>query len=655
MGRGRRFLWSIAKYCGWSLYTRAALPDRSVIDVYSAMALRNRVCHSPGRHWQSRGWAELSLRRYEEIHLRRFTTIVRGVAWLLVISLPMVLVAGLPARFEVRVVDDNGTPVEAVRVRVVRSRDRYDVVDLYTDISGHAAAELGGVHKSIDIELNGRSGVYRPEAFICPSRDNEPGLNYGTEQLCGLAYSRWSGETLTVVLKPRLPSRVICRLTGRGSATRPYTYAGQDSAITLALHNGDSKYDKLLWWFGDSVDEFGGWILVQNKLASSDATADASACVELTYEGDYRSAALPVAGDGVATEWDPNRVVAPQRRRLANGVAIEAEDTVWLDLPLLVPGPRHDDALEKFGQSVFQPDAGDTLYAVFLSVRDMPEMFRINHVGMAEYSNCYPSCANQLGPDSRMHRLDEPLWFGPAERSRAPEGSALVAGDDYLIFKVPSRRSYCAAPPYRVDCTVGVSCPDGSLCVEPGKFCSLPPYVACAVDGDCDDGECRPGGVAVMRVPRSRVLDKNSYRFWDARSRSFVADSGREPDAIVVDGELGNSVSIIWSSYLERWLMISNYNRDFFTGQIEVGLRTARSLMGPWSKAQTIMQNLAGQRSYNPRFVPAYVKAAPADNLVYWTATYSSYGEAEPTYGLPFDYNVFLYQTDLSGLADVLP
>lgn len=582
--------------------------------------------------------------------------IAHSIAWLTVVATGLVLSAAAPTLFAIRVIDSNGTPVEAVHVRVLRSHDRREVVDRYTDINGYAAAEIGGIHKRLDVEVNGPPGRYRGEYSKCPSLGGEVGRNYEIEELCGLPRSRWANEAsrgvLNVRLRSRLPSRAICRLTGRGSATRPYTYAGQDSAITLPTLTGedDGTGEKLLWWFGDTVDDLDGWILVQNKLAASDPAADASRCLHLDYEASYASAALPVAADGVASDLDSDTVGPLQRRPLANGMTIEAEDTVWLDAPLVVPGPGHDDRAEKFGQSVFQPDAGDVLHVVYLSVRDMPELFRINHVGVASYSTCYPNCGDRARRVSRFQRLAVPLWFGPAERIRAPEGSALVEGDDYLIFKVPSRRTYCAAPPYKVDCVAGRRCDDGSRCEEPGKFCSKEPYSTCHHDGDCEHGACIAGGVSVMRVPRTRVLDKSAYRYWDARARNFVSNSARVPDAIVVDPELGNSVSIMWSTYLGRWLMISNYNRPFFSGQVEVGLRSAASLMGPWSDAQTIMQNVAGQMSYNPRFVPVYTKPAPADNLVYWTATFSSYGRGEPTYHLPFDYNVFLYETDLARL-----
>jgi len=173
------------------------------------------------------------------------------------------------------------------------------------------------------------------------------------------------------------------------------------------------------------------------------------------------------------------------------------------------------------------------------------------------------------------------------------------------------------------------------------------PYVACHADGDCAEGRCLRGGVIAMQVGRAQVTDKSAYRYWDARSRSFEPFTGREPDAILVDEHVGNSVSIMWSEFAGRWLMISNHEETPYAQQRLVSLRSAPDLLGPWGEPEIIMENLGGQRSYNPRFIPAYTHA-PRTNVVYWTATYDAHDESRPMHGRPFDYNVFLYETDLA-------
>jgi hypothetical protein len=149
------------------------------------------------------------------------------------------------------------------------------------------------------------------------------------------------------------------------------------------------------------------------------------------------------------------------------------------------------------------------------------------------------------------------------------------------------------------------------------------------------------------------VTDKTAYRYWDADKRTFEPYVSREPDAILVDSRLGNSVSVMWSDFLSRWVMISNEEAPLYVGQSVVVLRTAPELLGPWSEPIRIMENLGGQRSYNPRFVPRYTRAG-ARHLVYWTATYDAYDDSRPMHGKDFDYNVFLYETDLGKLAQIV-
>jgi len=272
-------------------------------------------------------------------------------------------------------------------------------------------------------------------------------------------------------------------------------------------------------------------------------------------------------------------------------------------------------------------------------------------VGLAGYRSCYPDC-DDADPRfaRRLVRLPGPIWFGPPARNRSPEGTAYVDGDDYVIVKVADRRPYCSAPPYRVDCSDGSPCNDGSRCVRPGRFCSLPPYVACSGDDDCEAGHCSAGGVIAMRVPRDRVLDPSAYRYWDARAGRFATEASHDPDAVLVDAEISNSVSAIWSTYLGRWVMIHNYERPAFSGHTSVALRTAPSLLGPWTDAVPIMENTGGQKSYNPRFLATPTSARAGEHLVYWTATYDTFDASQPQHGMPFDYNVFLYETDLSRL-----
>jgi hypothetical protein len=546
----------------------------------------------------------------------------RSLAAATLLSVPIVLNAARPIPLRMTIHDDRGRPVEAVVVRVARTGDPRQTAELYSDRNGAVTAEIAGVRKTLEITVNPATA-----ASSAPSEDgsHEQGLGptYETDRAHAVRAESYDDETLSFALRPRLPTRQICRLTGYGAPNGPYQYAGQDSAITIPYVREESGHlvERLLWWFGDTVSESDGPILVPNKMAISDPAANAADCIRLEYLGARDQAPLFV------------------------DEKVEDEATVWIDLPL-VSSVAADS--QPNGGFSYRPHLGDRLHLAYLSVADTKPLFTVTHLGLASEAPCETDCrAVGAGRGIGFEREKDAIWNAPLEYSRAPEGSAFLFGDTYTILKVAERRPYCAAPPHAVDCAAERPCADGSACITPGQFCSATPHVACAANADCAEGRCTRGGVIAMQVDRSSVTDESAYRYWDARTKTFAPYEGREPDAILVDAALGNSVSVMWSEYAKRWIMISNYESGFYTGQRLVALRSSPELLGPWGEAETIMENLGGQRSYNPRFLPAYTHA-PSTNLVYWTATYDAFDESWPMHGLPFDYNVFLYETDLA-------
>jgi hypothetical protein len=443
---------------------------------------------------------------------------------------------------------------------------------------------------------------------------------------CGVGRSGYDDEIVSITLGDRLPTRQVCRLTGRGGRNRPYQYAGQDSAITVPwvrMRSGVERED-VLWWFGDTTDVPGGEIFVPNKMAASDGDAEAADCIDLEYLGPREHAPLVVDS------------------------TIATEATVWLDIPLV--SSAVSDAHANGGYA-FRPAVGDRLHVGYLSVKSTPPLFEITHLGLATLPACEGDCS-EVARATGLSLVREPnaVWQAPIEYARAPEGGAFSFGDAYTILKVAERRTYCAAPPHVHDCSTENPCADGSACVEPGKYCDAAPHVSCRGDDECRVGRCVAGGVIAMQVDRARVTEKSAYRYWNAETRTFQPYVAREPDAILVDARIGNSVSVMWSDHLSRWVMISNEEAPHFVGQSVVVLRTADDLLGPWGEPTRIMENLGGQRSYNPRFIPRYTRAS-APHLVYWTATYDAYDESRPMHGRDFDYNVFLYETDLRAVA----
>jgi hypothetical protein len=536
----------------------------------------------------------------------------------MIAAVPALLEASRPVGVLVSIEDARGRAIEAVPVRVTRDGG-LETRLLFSGRDGRVEFAVGGIDKRVDVVV--AAGV-DSDASGCPVRP-EDGLNYDVVSFCGLDAATESRRE--VVLSPHTATQQVCRITGRGTATSPYDYEGQDSAITIPvfLRPPPSRVPDILWWFGDTTTDATREIYVSNKMALSDSEADPGRCPELTYVD------LPSRGP---LSVDPGRT---------------DEATVWLDVPLVRhdPGSRAVGMLN--GSYGYDPEASDRLFLAYLSVEDTQPFFKITEIGLAEFSACYPNCADAGANERMATRVPGATWSLPVEYGRAPEGTAFLFDSEYTIVKVAPRRSYCREDPGIVDCAGdGQPCPGSGECVEPGRFCSEPPYVVCEEDGECSTGRCGSGGVIAMRVGEEQILEKSAYRYWNARTRGFDKDATENSDAIMVAESLGNSASVMWSRALERWLMIHNLEAPAFEGMRWVALRTADSLLGPWGEPVTIMENVGGQKSYNPRFVPEYQRG----DLVYWTATFDTLSDREPMRAAPFDYNVFLYETDLGSL-----
>ena len=122
----------------------------------------------------------------------------------------------------------------------------------------------------------------------------------------------------------------------------------------------------------------------------------------------------------------------------------------------------------------------------------------------------------------------------------------------------------------------------------------------------------RFGGVQVARVEEGDLLHPGQYRYWDGRA--WGAD--RATAATVVPAPVGE-LSVRWSSYLGRWLMMY---LDESRGAVV--LRTAAHLTGPWSSEQEVTTAAEYPELYAPYLVP--VETGPD---VYFTM--SQYGPYE--------------------------
>ena len=104
----------------------------------------------------------------------------------------------------------------------------------------------------------------------------------------------------------------------------------------------------------------------------------------------------------------------------------------------------------------------------------------------------------------------------------------------------------------------------------------------------------RFGGVQIARVGTADLLNPGDYRYWDGTEWS--ADAGAA--STVVPAPVGE-LSVRWSAYLGRWLMM--YLDE---SRSAVVLRTTAQLTGPWSGEQVVAAAARYPELYAPYLVP---------------------------------------------------
>jgi hypothetical protein len=106
----------------------------------------------------------------------------------------------------------------------------------------------------------------------------------------------------------------------------------------------------------------------------------------------------------------------------------------------------------------------------------------------------------------------------------------------------------------------------------------------------------RYGDLSLAKVPASQLTDAAAYRYWNGTT--WVAG---EANAVpVVKGPVGE-LSVRWSSYYQRWIMM--YLVDD-TG--EIVLRTAPAPTGPWGPAQVVTTTKDFPEAYAPYLTPRW-------------------------------------------------
>lgn len=106
----------------------------------------------------------------------------------------------------------------------------------------------------------------------------------------------------------------------------------------------------------------------------------------------------------------------------------------------------------------------------------------------------------------------------------------------------------------------------------------------------------RYGDLSLARVPAAELTDAAAYRYWNG-SDWVAGEANATP---VLEGPVGE-LSVRWSSYYQRWIMM--YLVDD-TG--EIVLRTAPSPTGPWGPAQTVTTTKNFPKAYAPYITPRW-------------------------------------------------
>lgn len=138
----------------------------------------------------------------------------------------------------------------------------------------------------------------------------------------------------------------------------------------------------------------------------------------------------------------------------------------------------------------------------------------------------------------------------------------------------------------------------------------------------------RFGGVQLMRVPATEeaVEDQTSYEYFAGADGAEPHWSSEMSDAeTIVEGTIGE-LSVMWSTYLDRWIMTYSDGGDAF-------IREGLTPWGPWGDPHELVSGADYPGLYSPYLNPRYVSGD--GQTIYFTL--SLWGP----------YNVFWFSADL--------
>lgn len=138
----------------------------------------------------------------------------------------------------------------------------------------------------------------------------------------------------------------------------------------------------------------------------------------------------------------------------------------------------------------------------------------------------------------------------------------------------------------------------------------------------------RFGGVQLMRVPATEdaVEDQNAYEYFAGAEGADPHWSSEMSDAeTIVDGTIGE-LSVMWSTYLERWIMTYSDAGNAY-------IREGATPWGPWGEPIELVSGADYPALYSPYLNPRYV--SDDGKRIYFTLS------------LWNPYNVFWFSADL--------
>jgi hypothetical protein len=150
----------------------------------------------------------------------------------------------------------------------------------------------------------------------------------------------------------------------------------------------------------------------------------------------------------------------------------------------------------------------------------------------------------------------------------------------------------------------------------------------------------RLGGVQLMKVRERDVEMHGAYRYFTGLSADGAPRWSASMSAAktIVHGTVGE-LSVVWNSYLDRWLMTYTDGGSAYTdgASATAAIREAAAPWGPWSDAKTLV-SAAFPGLYAPYMLPHYT--TNHGRTIYFTV--SKWGP----------YNVFWYRADLAKKGD---